>query len=467
MRRQFHEGLYLALQALRGRPVGACIRRLQAWERLDAAEFHHLSEQRLQSALRRAFAEVPLYRSRDWRAALAPDPERIEAWPVLERETVRNEQRALLARHRPAGTFYRHSSASTGAPLSVAFDPEAAAWSWATEFRAALWHDVPPGAKTLRLWGGKNSLLDWIKNSRVFNAKELTPERLDEAARWLLRERPDVCMGLPSAVARLARHVRAKYPDAPTSLVPFAKLGGEQIYPFQRDEIASRLGARVAEFYGCTEVGAISAECPAGASHVFSELVHVEIMRGNKPLPAGEFGDIVVTSLTNRAMPLVRCRIGDRGSLSPEPCSCGLPHPVLSQLEGRAADLFVAADGRHVHGSALGAGLREFLSDASPAAVGQVLFRQIDPQHWQVLVESADGFDDRLAAQLRSLVKRTFGEGCSVAIERVAVVPREVSGKFRYYSRGPKEQAGAASFAPRAASAQPGSERRIVPAGRS
>lgn len=435
-RQRFHEALYLGLQAARGRPVGACMRQLREWERLDRASFRRLTAERLRHALKRAAAEVPLYGSAQWRTALAQQrQEDIRAWPVLERDVVRTQGRDLMVRKPPLSVLYRHSSASTGAPLSVAYNPKAAAWSWASEHRAALWHGVPLGAKMLMMWGHSHTILDWIKNSRVFNAKELNAKRLDEAARWLVEESPEVCMGLPSAVARLARHVRAHYPDAPDSLCRFAKLGGEQVYPFQREEIARHLGARVIDFYGCTEVGAIAAECPAGSLHVFSELVHVEVMRGGEVLPAGEKGDLVMTSLTNRAMPLVRCRIGDRGSLSPDPCSCGLPQPVLAELEGRAADLFVAADGRLVHGSALGEGLKTFLSKAPAGAVGQVLFRQVDPRHWEVLVESGDGFDDALAKQLKELVQATFGTGCAVRIKRVETVPRERSGKFRYYSR--------------------------------
>lgn len=435
-RQRFHEALYLGLQAARGRPVGACMRQLREWEQLDRASFNRLTAQRLRDALQRAAAEVPLYGTGKWRTALAQQrPEDIRAWPVLERDVVRTQGRNLMVRNRPAGISWRHSSASTGAPLSVAYNPRSKAWSWACEHHAALWHGVPLGAKMLMMWGHRHTVLDWVKNSRVFNAKELNAARLDEAARWLVNERPDVCMGLPSAVARLARHVRAHYPQAPASLCRFAKLGGEQVYPFQREEIARHLGARVIDFYGCTEVGAIAAECPAGSRHVFSGIVHVEVMRGDEVLPAGEKGDLVITSLTNRAMPLVRCRIGDRGTLSPDRCSCGLPQPVLAEVEARAADLFVAADGRLVHGSALGDGLRTFLSEAPAGAVGQVLFRQADAHHWEVLVETGDGFDETLAKQLKALVQGTFGKTCAVEIRRVDTVPRERSGKFRYYGR--------------------------------
>ncbi len=440
MSQQFHESLYLGLQALRGRPVGECIRQLRAWERLERPAFERLCRERLAAALARARADVPLYAEGAWRTALAGrSAGRLEDWPVLERDVLRHEGERLLARHRPLGTFYRRSSASTGAPVAVAYDPKAAAWSWASEYRAGLWHGIPVGARTLKLWGGRNTVLDWIRHDRVFNARELDRAQLDKAARWLLAARPEVLMGLSSAVTRLARHVRAHFPDAPQPLCRWAKIGGEQVYAFQREEIRRHLGARVLDFYGCTEVGAVSAECPAGALHVHAEVVHLEVVRDGEPVAPGEEGDILLTSLTNRAMPLVRCRVGDRGSLSPEPCACGLPHPVLSRLVGRAADLFVAADGRLVHGSALAERLEAFLAAAPPGAVGQVLFRQHDARRWQVLVESRDGFDERLAGALAGLVRDTFGEICRVDIQRVATVPRERSGKFRYYARAPVE----------------------------
>ena len=93
----------------------------------------------------------------------------------------------------------------------------------------------------------------------------------------------------------------------------------------------------------------------------------------------------------------------------------------------------MTADGAKVHGSQLGVGLQELLGATPLGVIRQVLFQQIDPLHWKVLVESGDGFDASLAAQLTELVCSNFGRQCAVEIERVSVVPRETSGKFRYY----------------------------------
>lgn len=430
----WHRAAYLTLQQLRGRPVGRYIRHLRARERLDRGEFQRLIRKELQEQLRYAHAKVPLYSTGAWRAALSKtEPSEIAAWPVLERQTIKTQAQELHARRLLPSSFYRYSSASTGEPVRVAWNPHGAGWGWANEYRVMLWHGIPPGVRTLLMWGSDHRLQDTLRNCKGIKTTELTPQRLDEAAQYVLKRRPDLIMGLPSAIARLARYIRTNYPDAPHPLVPYAKIGGEQVYPFQREELERRLGAKVIQFYGCTEMGPIAAECPAGSMHVLSDNVHIEIFRDGAPAAPGEFGDIIATSMTNRAMPLVRCKIGDTGRLSPEPCMCGRPYPVLAELVGRAADVFAAADGRQVHGYALGRGLQELLGTAPLGAVHQVLFQQIDPLHWKVLVESGTGFEASLAARLMDLVRANFGDECDVQIERVPVVPRETSGKFRYY----------------------------------
>ncbi len=442
MDQSWHRAAYMTLQHLRGRPVGRFIRELRAREQLERGAFRQMIDSELKEQLRYARARVPLYSSGQWAEALSRgDATQLSAWPILDRATVRARGSELLARGLRPGTFYRSSSASTGEPLRIAWNPHGGAWGWANEYRVMLWYGVQPGVRTLLMWGSEHRLQDWVRNTRGFLTTALSPQRLEEAAQYVLHRRPGLVMGLPSALVLLARYIRTNYPDAPEQLVPFAKLGGEQIFPFQRDELQRHFGARTVEFYGCTEVGPIAAQCPAGSMHLLSDNSYIEICRDGEPVPDGEFGDIVATSLSNRAMPLVRCRIGDSGAISPDPCSCGRPYPVLASLIGRAADLFMAADGTKIHGSQLGVGLQKLLASTPLGVIRQVLFQQIDPLHWKVLVESGGGFDAPLAAQLTELVRSNFGRQCDVEIERVSVVPREPSGKFRYY-RPPGLRAG-------------------------
>jgi phenylacetate-CoA ligase len=424
------------------------MRRLQHWEQLNASEFQQITRALLGNALRHAYATVPFYRSGAWSEALRrSDGATIEAWPVLERHMLRTHLAELLSSRRPLGTFYRRSSASTGEPVRVAWSPHGAAIGWANEHQAMLWHGVPPGVETLLFWGYGNQAVNWVRNYRVFRTTQLTPDLLEEATRYVLRTRPVLCVGLPSAISEWARYVHANHPELAGIRVPFMKLGGEQIYRFQREELEQFFGSRVVETYGCTEMGPIAAECTAGSMHILTSHVHVEIFRNGAPVPAGEFGDIVATSLSNTAMPLIRCKIGDSGCISPDPCSCGLPYPVLRDLVGRVGDLLLAADGSRVHGSALGTALRTVLATVPLGAVRQVLFQQIDQRHWKVLVESDAGFSDQTATKLADVVRATCGDECQIDVERVDLVPRETSGKFRYYRPAVRQRALPVEFA--------------------
>lgn len=434
---RLHGDLYFALQKLRGRPVRARMRQLQRWERLDRAAFERLCAARLAETLAHAKRRVPLYSTEVWREAFRRyDPSDVRSWPVLERETVQSRGAELLAQPVPESLHYHSTSGSTGRPLRVAFDREADTWNRASIYRTLLWHGIPVGAPRVMLAVPAASappLMDWVRNLKFFSVRDLSAARLGEVLDYVVRTRPTYLWGLPSAILELARYARDEAPHLPRPVVPYVRVWGEMLFPAQREEIGQALGARLIETYGCEEIGMIAHECPAGSLHVLGEQVRVEILRDGKPAAPGEVGDIALTALRNRAMPLVRYRIGDRGALASDPCSCGRPHPVLTAIEGRMGDVLCAADGTPVYGGMLASGLWKILGHAPTGAIGKVLYEQLDPLSWRVLVEAGPGFDDRLVAELVESVRGPFGARCQVEVQRVAEIPREPSGKFRYY----------------------------------
>ncbi|MBA3521238.1 MAG: phenylacetate--CoA ligase family protein [Gemmatimonadales bacterium] len=432
---RFHRLLFLGLQRLRGRPIGAYIRQLQEWERLEPAAFHRLRAERLAGTLEYTSSRVPFYRSGPgrvaWRGGNAGD---LQSWPVLERATIQAHSAELLAEPTPPGHYLRRTSGSSGSALGVAMDADAASWAWATDYRGLLWHGISVGARCIRLIHKREGrLAEWVRNLRPLHTDDLSVERLQAGVRYMQTARPVYVSGYVAAVTELARYARASAPDAPRPLVPFAKVLGEMLHPFQRQEIEQGLGARVIETYGCNETGTVGFECPAGSLHVFAEHVEVEILKDGEPVEPGEMGDIALTCTTNRVMPLIRYRVGDRGRLSPDPCSCGRPHPVLAGIEGRVGDLMLTSAGVPVHGAALGHVLKEVIAKSPPGAVGRVIFEQHDRRSWTVLVQAGPGFGDGTAAMLTEGVKAIFGNDCQVALKQVPEIPGEPSGKFRFY----------------------------------
>lgn len=432
---RFHRILYLSVQQIRGRPLGPYIRQLQEWGSLDRIGFRRLREQRLAETLEYARSTVPLYQTGAWAAAFRRDDHRtLRAWPVLERQTIQAHEAEMLAQPPVRGRYFRSTSGSTGSPLRVWMDPAAAAWAWAADYHGLLWHGIQIGARALTLRPRTAGAVgEWIRNNHLVAATDLSPRRLAAAVRHLERRETTYVWGYVSAVVELARQARLMGTGS-KPLVPFAKVFGEMLYPFQREIIEEGLGARVIATYGCNETGTVAYECPAGSIHVFADHVEVEILKDGEPAPLGEMGDIVLTCTTNRTMPLVRYRVGDRGRLLPDPCSCGRPHPVLDQIEGRSGDVLLTATGTLVHGTAALGGVLKKVHAKTPAeSIQQVLFEQQDLRTWIVLVQPGPGFDDRAAEALVEGVKGVFGDECSVAVKQVSAIPREPSGKFRFY----------------------------------
>jgi len=133
--------------------------------------------------------------------------------------------------------------------------------------------------------------------------------------------------------------------------VPSIKLiipTAEKLHDYQRNTIEKFFNVEVRDEYGCSESGIIAFECPAGMKHIQVENNYVEVININNY--QNGVGELIITSLNNRKMPLIRYKIGDLGTLSNECCSCGRTSPVLSNLSGRILDYLLDSSGEVILG---------------------------------------------------------------------------------------------------------------------
>ncbi len=110
-----------------------------------------------------------------------------------------------------------------------------------------------------------------------------------------------------------------------------------------RKQVESEYGVTLRTGYALMEVGNIAGECEAatGSQHILSDFVILEVIdpETKKVLNHDQEGELVVTTLKNETMPLIRYRTGDVTSLLPyQPCPCGRTHPKISKVKGRVAD---------------------------------------------------------------------------------------------------------------------------------
>lgn len=158
------------------------------------------------------------------------------------------------------------------------------------------------------------------------------------------RMRPDTLMCVPSFILRLIEYAQEHNINYRASSVKRIIGIGEGLR--NQDFTLNLLGSRIHEkwpelellaTYSSTEMSATFSECPYGlGGHVHPELIIVEIVdENNQPVPVGEPGEVVATTLGVEAMPLLRFRTGDIASMHTEQCACGRWSYRLSPLVGR------------------------------------------------------------------------------------------------------------------------------------
>ncbi len=122
--------------------------------------------------------------------------------------------------------------------------------------------------------------------------------------------------------------------------------GAEAWSEGMREDIEKRLGIRACDIYGLSEIAGPGVACDCSFKtamhfqddHFYPEIVDVDTL---EPLPYGESGELVITTLTKEGMPLIRYRTRDIASLNDEPCPCGRTSVKLNKITGRSDDMLI------------------------------------------------------------------------------------------------------------------------------
>ncbi len=187
-----------------------------------------------------------------------------------------------------------------------------------------------------RAWGVADLLaraLPEIGARAVAVPEGWTPEALPDI---LAAQKADVLVAAPTQLSRLLA-LRAEIFRGVRAVLSSA----EPLPASLRRDVQDAWGCDVYDHWGMTETGfGGGVECSARNGYHLREadlLVEVVHPATGEPLPPGEIGEILVTTLGERAMPLVRYRTGDAGSRLPGPCPCGSALPRLGRVPGRIA----------------------------------------------------------------------------------------------------------------------------------
>jgi phenylacetate-CoA ligase len=386
-----------------------------------------------------AAATVPFYRQRLAAAGLRPDDIRTHddyrRLPVLTKADIRTHGAALRSTAYEGAVLQRkETSGSTGVPLVIFVDEASHQHKRACALLADEWSGWRFGERVAKLWGDRGSLRTgwrgWLRNTLLervtyLDTLKVTGSAMGDFAAKLRRTPHSLIFGHAHSLYLFAEFARGEgIALRPRGIISTAMV----LHCWQRRTIEEVFGCPVTNRYGCEEVSLIACECEYhDGLHVNADGVYVELLRDGRPVGPSEPGSVVVTDLTNRAMPLLRYQVGDVASWSERPCPCGRGLPLLSRVEGREADYVVTPTGELISGISL----TDHFATQIPG-VAQMQIVQEDVCRFVFRIVRGPEFGPISLRRLRELVAHRFGLGVAFTCEYPDRILQEPSGKYRF-----------------------------------
>jgi phenylacetate-CoA ligase len=418
-----------------------------------------LQLQRLQESLRNAWQHVPWQRQRLQAAGLAQSQDLrcladLQRLPFMVKSDLRD--------HYPFGLFARPveqlarlhaSSGTTGKPTVVGYTAQDLS-NWADLVARSLYAagtrpgDVVHNAYGYGLFTGGLGAHDGATRlgAAVVPVSGGSTERqvtliLDFGAR--------VLCATPSYALAIAEVAEQQGVDLRRSALRIGLFGAEPWSQAMREEIEARIGLRAVDIYGLSEImgPGVACECEARnglhgwEDHFLFEIIDPE---SGAALPEGEAGELVITTLTKQALPMLRYRTRDITRIERSPCACGRTHARILRVTGRNDDMLIIR------------GVNVYPSQIEAVLIGQA---GIAP-HYQLVLERHGALDQvrlevealpavavadyaRLADAAAHHIKSLIGVSTEVCVLAPGSVERSQGKAVRVRDLRPKHRADA------------------------
>ncbi len=324
-------------------------------EKMPRKQLEELQLKRLQAKLKDVYEKVPFYRRAFKEKDITPDDIRsladLKRLPFTSKLDFRdNYPYGLMAVPLEKVVRIHSSSGTTGKPIIVPYS-EADIDMWSEVMARTLAsagmtkHDVMQNAYGYGLFTGG---LGFHYGCERLGAT-VVPAGGGNTKRQILLMQDlgtTVITCTPTYALILNETAKEMGVDLKETKLRLGIHGAEPWSEQMRKEIEDKLGISAINVYGLTEVigPGVSVECEHKAGmHIWEDHFLVEIIdpRTGEPLPYGKEGEMVITTLTKEAQPVIRFRTKDITSLNAEPCKCGRTVVRMNRITGRSDDMLV------------------------------------------------------------------------------------------------------------------------------
>lgn len=417
---------------------------LRKFYALPIAEQRCIQTERLVALLKHAVTNVPYYRSvlRDAEVCVngTIDLTRFANIPLLTKDILRDQCDQLKSDDLAERRWYRNTSGgSTGEPAIFIQDSHYHDLSMATKIIQYEWSGKTEGEVHIKLWGSDRDILkgsigsrakfsNFLRNQTLLNTYLMTETVMDNYITIIKQKKPKLIEAYVQSAYEIARYMKTK--EDRISGVGCVITSAGTLFPLMRQEIEAAFQCNVVNRYGSREVGDMACQRLPNHSLEISHYTHlIEVVDPEGfPVQPGEMGEIVVTCLSNFAMPLIRYRIGDMGIPAHAEYDGSIGVVRLEAVTGRTRDVFITSSGAIVDGAYF---------------THLVFFRDWIKQ-FQFVQESLDLVVLRIVAgehaiptreellDIEAKIQRVMGPACRVQIDFVTEILPTPSGKYRY-----------------------------------
>ena len=338
------------------------LRHLKLLKRLRGANREEIEAHQFRSLRRlldHSYATVPFYRRQFDGLGLKPEDikslDDLALLPPLERRHITENIDELISSGYGKKRLIRgNSSGSTGNPITFYKDRAAYSAGRAAVLMGWTLCGASPGVKMTTIWGNQKTVEEdwssigsrlkaWLYNNCRIPAYKLTDaQHINQALAKMKKQNGGYIYGYTNSIYMLARHIEDNRIDFDGPFIGVLTTA-ENLLPHQRALIERVLGP-VYDGYGCGEILGVAFQCSQKSGyHIMEPNVILEKGRG-----FGDVSEVIVTDLWNYAMPLIRYRIGDLFSGSPQQCGCGCTWNTIEAINGRASDLIPTPNGGYL-----------------------------------------------------------------------------------------------------------------------
>lgn len=320
---------------------------------LSTNQLAELRRTRLQKLIRHSYDKVPFYRNLFDQYGLKPKDilgvEDLNKLPILTKEMLQqgNPTEFLDENINPQQCDITRTSGSTGKPLEIFRTRNENLYGWyMTMIRAQIANGVRPWHRKAFIedrarMPEKNWSISRLKPKEIYL---LAGQHVLEQLEALRSLRPHFIFSYSNSLSLLAHSIKqSNIKDiSPKIVIGYAELLDDT----SRNLINEAFNVEMVDLYATAEAYGIAWECPQHSGyHINADSLIVEFVRDGRPAQVGEPGHIVVTSLYQYAMPLIRYDFEDIGIPTDEKCSCGRDLPIMSMIQGRVDDFVTLRSG--------------------------------------------------------------------------------------------------------------------------